>query len=175
MRRCDGDRDDGGVRSGRGPRVAIGQSYRDISGQIDDARGAHGGCLSFYYWRLANIPKQSSGSPNRVSASGCDREQSQSRAINVGAWSLLWNKSPLHTVYKRRRTATARHGPSAFRYCRNHGQSVRQLWRGMMKTLFAALALVTLLASPTFAQTANSPTCGGYGWGPSSPCFGANP
>jgi hypothetical protein len=31
-------------------------------------------------------------------------------AINVGAWSLLWNKSPLHTVYKRRRTATARHG-----------------------------------------------------------------
>ena len=105
----------------------------------------------------------------------CDREQSQSRAINVGAWSLLWNKSPLHTVYKRRRTATARHGPSACRYCRNHGQSVRQLWRGMMKALFAALALVTLLASPTFAQTANSPTCGGYGWGPSSPCYGSNP
>src|SRR5207253_4152004 len=52
----------------------------------------------------------------------CDREQSQSRAINVGAWSLLWNKSPLHTVYKRRRTATARHGPSACRYCRNDGQ-----------------------------------------------------
>src|SRR5258708_3418969 len=50
------------------------------------------------------------------------REQSQSRAINVGAWSLLWNKSPLHTVYKRRRTATARHGPSACRYCRNRGQ-----------------------------------------------------
>ena len=47
-------------------------------------------------------------------------------AINVGAWSLLWNKSPLHTVYKRRRTATARHGPSACRYCRNHGQSERQ-------------------------------------------------
>jgi hypothetical protein len=44
----------------------------------------------------------------------------------MGAWSLLWNKSPLHTVYKRRRTATARHGPSACRYCRNHGQSVRQ-------------------------------------------------
>jgi hypothetical protein len=43
-------------------------------------------------------------------------------AINVGAWSLLWNKSPLHTVYERRRTATARHGPSACRYCRNHGQ-----------------------------------------------------
>jgi hypothetical protein len=53
--------------------------------------------------------------------------------------------------------------------------AVRQLWRGMMKALFAALALVTLLASPTFAQTANSPTCGGYGWGPSSPCYGANP
>jgi hypothetical protein len=44
-----------------------------------------------------------------------------------------------------------------------------------MKALIAALALVTLLASPTFAQTANSPTCGGYGWGPSSPCYGANP
>ncbi len=29
--------------------------------------------------------------------------------------------------------------------------AVRQLWRGMMKALFAALALVTLLASPTFA------------------------
>jgi hypothetical protein len=26
-------------------------------------------------------------------------------AINLGAWSLLWNKSPLHTVYERRRTA----------------------------------------------------------------------
>jgi hypothetical protein len=45
-------------------------------------------------------------------------------------------------------------------------------WRGIMKALIAALALVTLLASPTFAQTANSPTCGGYGWGPSSPCYG---
>src|SRR5260370_22511442 len=45
----------------------------------------------------------------------------------------------------------------------------------MMKALFAALALVTLLASPTFAQTANSPTCGGYGWGPSSPCYGSHP
>ena len=44
-----------------------------------------------------------------------------------------------------------------------------------MKALIAALALVTLLASPTFAQaapTANGPTCGGYGWGPSSPCYG---
>ena len=41
-----------------------------------------------------------------------------------------------------------------------------------MKALIAALALVTLLASPTFAQTAptaDSVTCGGYGWGPSSP------
>jgi hypothetical protein len=48
-------------------------------------------------------------------------------------------------------------------------------WRGIMKALITALALVTLLASPTFAQTAptaNSPTCGGYGWGPSSPCYG---
>ena len=44
-----------------------------------------------------------------------------------------------------------------------------------MKALIAALALVTLLASPTFAQTAptaDSVTCGGYGWGPSSPCYG---
>jgi len=44
-----------------------------------------------------------------------------------------------------------------------------------MKALIAALALVTLIASPTFAHTAptaNSPTCGGYGWGPSSPCYG---
>lgn len=47
--------------------------------------------------------------------------------------------------------------------------------RGIMKALIAALGLVTLLASPTFAQTAptdNSPTCAGYGWGPSSPCYG---
>jgi hypothetical protein len=44
-----------------------------------------------------------------------------------------------------------------------------------MKALFAALALVALVASPTFAQTANSPNCGGYGWGPSSPCYGSNP
>jgi hypothetical protein len=43
-----------------------------------------------------------------------------------------------------------------------------------MKALIAALALVTMLASPSFAQaTADSPTCGGYGWGPSSPCYGA--
>jgi hypothetical protein len=44
-----------------------------------------------------------------------------------------------------------------------------------MKAIIAALALVTLLASPTFAQTVptdHSPTCGGYGWGPSSPCYG---
>jgi hypothetical protein len=44
-----------------------------------------------------------------------------------------------------------------------------------MKALIAALALVTLLASPTFAQSAptvDSATCGGYGWGPSSPCYG---
>ena len=40
----------------------------------------------------------------------------------------------------------------------------------------------TLLAPPTpqaplenripAPPTANSPTCGGYGWGPSSPCYG---
>ena len=40
----------------------------------------------------------------------------------------------------------------------------------------------TLLAPPTTplsapaqaptVPTANSPTCGGYGWGPSSPCYG---
>jgi hypothetical protein len=46
-----------------------------------------------------------------------------------------------------------------------------------MKALIAALALITLLASPTFAQ--NVPTaqgaanCYGYGWGPSSPCYGS--
>ena len=44
-----------------------------------------------------------------------------------------------------------------------------------MKALITALALVALFASPTFAQTASSPTCGGYGWGPSSPCYGSNP
>jgi hypothetical protein len=47
-----------------------------------------------------------------------------------------------------------------------------------MKALVAALALVALLATPTFAQTAptaDSPTCGGYGWGPNSPCYGAGP
>ena len=46
-----------------------------------------------------------------------------------------------------------------------------------MKTLIAALALVTLAASPTFAQTAptaqNAANCYGYGWGPSSPCYGS--
>jgi hypothetical protein len=54
-------------------------------------------------------------------------------------------------------------------------RTIVRKWRGIMKALIAALALVTLLASPTFAQTAatdNSPACGGYGWGPSSPCYG---
>jgi hypothetical protein len=43
-----------------------------------------------------------------------------------------------------------------------------------MKALIAALALVTLLASPTFAQTAptgNAANCYGQGFGPSSPCY----
>jgi hypothetical protein len=44
-----------------------------------------------------------------------------------------------------------------------------------MKALIAALALVTLLASPTFAQTApteqGAASCYGYGFGPSSPCY----
>ena len=43
-----------------------------------------------------------------------------------------------------------------------------------MKALVAALALVTLIASPTFAQSASSDTatnCYGYGFGPSSPCY----
>jgi hypothetical protein len=43
-----------------------------------------------------------------------------------------------------------------------------------MKALFAALALVTLLASPTFAQSApadNAANCYGQGFGPSSPCY----
>ena len=46
-----------------------------------------------------------------------------------------------------------------------------------MRTLVAALALVTLLASPTFAQTVptdqGAANCSGYGWGPSSPCYGS--
>jgi hypothetical protein len=68
----------------------------------------------------------------------------------------------------------------------------------ILKKRLAVLALglaVTALASPTYAReagrdisasdpttsasaqaptapTANSPTCGGYGWGPSSPCYG---
>ena len=52
-----------------------------------------------------------------------------------------------------------------------------------LKNRLAVLALglaVTALASPSYsapaqaptAPTANSPTCGGYGWGPSSPCYG---
>ena len=56
----------------------------------------------------------------------------------------------------------------------------------ILKKRLAVLALglaVTALASPSYARgaqaptapTANSPTCGGYGWGPSSPCFGSNP
>jgi hypothetical protein len=50
-------------------------------------------------------------------------------------------------------------------------------WRAIMKALIAALALVALLASPTFAQTAptaqGAANCSGYGWGPSSPCYGS--
>src|SRR5262245_32777154 len=53
----------------------------------------------------------------------------------------------------------------------------------ILKKRLAVLALglaVTVLASPSYstpaqaptAPTANSPTCGGYGWGPSSPCYG---
>jgi hypothetical protein len=46
-----------------------------------------------------------------------------------------------------------------------------------MKALLTALALVTLVASPTFAQTAptaqDAANCYGYGWGPSSPCYGS--
>jgi hypothetical protein len=46
-------------------------------------------------------------------------------------------------------------------------------WREIMKALIAALALVTLVASPTFAQTAgnNAANCYGQGFGPSSPCY----
>jgi hypothetical protein len=44
-----------------------------------------------------------------------------------------------------------------------------------MKALIAALALVTLVASPTFAQTAptgnNAANCYGQGFGPSSSCY----
>jgi hypothetical protein len=53
----------------------------------------------------------------------------------------------------------------------------------ILRKRLAVLALglaVTALASPSYARgvqaptapTANSPTCGGYGWGPSSPCYG---
>jgi len=48
-------------------------------------------------------------------------------------------------------------------------------WRGIMKALIAALALVTLIASPTFAQSAptdaGAASCYGRGFGPSSPCY----
>jgi hypothetical protein len=44
-----------------------------------------------------------------------------------------------------------------------------------MKALIAALALVTLVASPTFAQSVptdqGAANCYGYGFGPSSPCY----
>jgi hypothetical protein len=44
-----------------------------------------------------------------------------------------------------------------------------------MKALIAALALATLVASPTFAQTApagnSAANCYGQGFGPSSPCY----
>jgi hypothetical protein len=44
-----------------------------------------------------------------------------------------------------------------------------------MKALIAALALVTLIASPTFAPSASSDnaaaSCYGRGFGPSSPCY----
>jgi predicted small secreted protein len=33
-------------------------------------------------------------------------------------------------------------------------------------------APLSALAQVPTAPTANSPTCGGYGWGPSSPCYG---
>jgi hypothetical protein len=71
-----------------------------------------------------------------------------------------------------------KHGPPACRCCRNPRTTSVHMERGIMKALIAALALVTLIASPTFAQTgatADSPTCGGYGWAPSSPCYGAGP
>jgi hypothetical protein len=49
--------------------------------------------------------------------------------------------------------------------------------RGIMKALIAALVLATLFASPTFAQTGateqGAANCYGYGWGPSSPCYGS--
>jgi hypothetical protein len=44
-----------------------------------------------------------------------------------------------------------------------------------MKAIIAALALVTLIASPTFAQSAptdaGAASCYGRGFGPSSPCY----
>jgi hypothetical protein len=44
-----------------------------------------------------------------------------------------------------------------------------------MKKLIAAFALVMLIASPTFAQSASSDdaaaSCYGRGFGPSSPCY----
>ena len=47
--------------------------------------------------------------------------------------------------------------------------------REIMKAFIAALALVTLVATPTFAQTwsptNNAANCYGQGFGPSSPCY----
>src|SRR6516162_447088 len=56
----------------------------------------------------------------------------------------------------------------------HHGQAP-YTWSEIMKALIAALALVTLVASPTFAQTAtsgnNAANCYGQGFGPSSACY----
>jgi hypothetical protein len=50
-----------------------------------------------------------------------------------------------------RRRSKAQGGPGCRRKVTNGGP---QAWRDMMKTLIAALALVTLIASPTFARPA---------------------
>jgi hypothetical protein len=47
-------------------------------------------------------------------------------------------------------------------------------WRGVMKAILAALALVTLIASPTFAQSVSTEHWQQTNVSPSSPDFGDN-
>src|SRR5262249_31117500 len=53
---------------------------------------------------------------------------------------------------------TASHEPSARGLCRGSPTICRQAWRDIVKTLIAALALVTLIGGPTFAETAAART-----------------
>jgi hypothetical protein len=63
----------------------------------------------------------------------------------------------------------AKHWPSAFgAVAGNRGRS-SVTWRSIMKKLIAALALVALIAVPTFTQSANAATVS-----PASSSFGDN-